>query len=453
MARASHGSQKPSRQAARSRTPYNSDGAPVVNIASVDVRENEDALIAVADITMPDQQGEAWFNLPLGSGTDLEAATDAFFVIGLILAMGSDGVLTMDQPVSRRLHYSNRRAIQDVLLTWHPDRLHAAEVDVPVREQDKAPKLNHSVTCFTGGVDSFDSLINNEDDIEALVYVHGYDISLSRTEIREATSMHLREVSAETGKELIEIETNIRRFLNKAGSWPLVTHGPALASVGHLLSGRFGRLVLPGSHTYADGFVWGSDAMIDHLWSNDRLSVVTDGAGSTRVKKVIGLAHNSVAQRHLRVCWQNTGKYNCGECDKCVRTMVTLSLAGALPRFETFESEIPLDVIRKRKVTNKNNRSFTAENLEYADEVGATKTAAVLRKAINDYDEKMDRKASLGVESPKSTSLDQRVMAIEKRVARVEKREGDTRRELRRLQKMWPIRKWTRYIAGRHATS
>src|SRR5690554_1569011 len=153
---------------------------------------------------MPGHEGEAWYRLPTTAGTDDEAAADAFFIVGLLLAMGTDGALAMDRPVSKRLTY-NTRAIQDILLGWHPNRLTSVQVSVPTRDEDRQPVQQRTITCFTGGVDSFDTLINNNNDVDALLYVHGFDIALSRTDIRTTTSAHLRDVAAMTGKELIEV--------------------------------------------------------------------------------------------------------------------------------------------------------------------------------------------------------------------------------------------------------
>lgn len=443
----------------------------MVNIVDIDVRESDGAIHAVADITVPGRQGEAWYRLPSGAGTDLDGATDAFFIIGLLLAMGTDGVLTMDQPVSRRLLYSSRRAIQGILLNWHGDKLRRAEIDVPAREADPTPDAHRTVTCFTGGADSFDTLINNADDVEALLFVHGFDIPLRRTEIREATSAHLREVAAETGKELIEVETNIRRFLNHAGSWPGLTHGGALSSVGHLLSGRFGRILLPASHTYAEQYPWGTDPMLDHLWSSNRLTVVTDGSASTRVEKIVGLAEDPVAQRHLRVCWQNTGKYNCSSCDKCVRTMITLSIAGVLPEFRTFDSEVPHSLIREKlQVSTEGKRAFARNNIAFAEERGHTEMAAVLRGMLEDRERRIARRAAgksatgtsapakqapakpkQAAAKPKQAAAKLKLPpADEKRLAAYEKRIAAIERQVDRMYRLLPIRTWERFVASRH---
>lgn len=424
----------------------------MVNISSIAIADNDEGVKVSAQINMPAAEGEAWIQLPKGTQTDDEAAADAFFVIGLILAIGSDGVLQMDQPVSSRLIY-NSQAAQDILRSWYPKQLVPARLEVQARPQDKAPLLTKTVSCFTGGVDSFDTLIRNENDIDALVYMHGFDIPLSRTDVREPTSAHLREVAEFTGKQLIEGSTNMRRFLNRAGKWPTLTHGAALSSIGHLLSGQFGRQMIPASHTYSDTFAWGSHPLLDHLWSSNRLSIVHDGAGSTRVDKTKRVAKYPAAKEHLRVCWQNTGKYNCGVCDKCVRTMVALSLSGDLPEFKTFDSEISTDAIRNLKVSGMNSLSFVKENLDFAKEQGATEIEAALQYLVNDFETRKKSKNA----SAEMASLERRIAPLERKLARMETSLKTTKsraiaaeKSVKGLQKLLPIRTWTKISNARH---
>jgi hypothetical protein len=61
------------------------------------------------------------------------------------------------------------------------------------------------------------------------------------------------------------------------------------------------------------------------------------GAEQRRAMKLAALVDEEVVQRHLRVCWENrTATGNCGECEKCVRTMLALSGHRALERFPVF---------------------------------------------------------------------------------------------------------------------
>lgn len=428
----------------------------MVSIRSVAVQENDEGVIVSAQITMPGTEGEAWYQLPAGSKTDEEAAVDAFFAIGLILAIGSDGHLQMDQAASKRLLF-NAQAAQDILRSWYPNQLVPAQLTVPPRPEDKESLLDKTVSCFTGGVDSFDTLVRNEVDIDALVYVHGFDIALSRTDIRDVTSEHLRDVAAITGKELIEVSTNVRRFLNLAGKWPTLTHGAALSSVGHLLSGQFGRQLIPASHTYTDTFPWGSHPLLDHLWSSNRLTTVHDGAGSTRVGKTRRIAEYPAAKKHLRVCWQNTGKYNCGVCDKCVRTMVALSLSGALPQFQTFESEVSLAAIRNLKISGQNSLSFVQENLDFAREQGDTEIEAALQDMVTRYEAQKKSKSTASALTRVEKRLSNLELKNERRITRLETSLKATKtravaaeKSVHKLQRLLPIRTWTRFSNARH---
>lgn len=417
----------------------------MVNIRSLAVEDNDEGVYVSAQIDMPAAEGEAWIQLPSGTKTDTQGAADAFFIIGLILAIGSDGVLEMDQQVSPRLIY-NSQAAQDILRTWYPKQLVPARLEVAAREQDKAPLTDRTVSCFTGGVDSFDTLIRNESSVDALMYIHGFDIPLARTDVREVTSEHLQDIASITGKELIEGSTNIRRFLNRAGKWPTVTHGAALSSIGHLLSGQFGRQLIPASHTYSDTFAWGSHPLLDHLWSSNRLSTVHDGAGSTRVDKTKRVAEYPAAREHLRVCWQNTGKYNCGVCDKCVRTMVALSLTGALPKFKTFDSEITTDAIRNLKISGVNSLSFVQENLDFAREQGAPEIEAALNDLVTAYETRKKAKST----SASVAALERRLTRLETNMKATKTRAVAAEKSVRKLQKLLPIRTWTRISNARH---
>lgn len=431
----------------------------MVAISSISIHPLDTATRVAALISMPDFSGEAWFELPAGFGVDEDGAADCFFVVGTILALGSDGVLTMDSPVSAQLIY-NSLSVQQVLASWHPDKLGLAVVDVPRRNVDKPLVQDQTISCFTGGLDSFDTLLRNFDDIDSLLYVHGFDIGLAKTEIRNATSRHLKEVAAETGKDLIEVATNIRQFLNRAGSWPVITHGAALSAVGHLTSSSYGRLLIPSSHTYSDSYAWGSHPLVDHLWSSFRLIVAHDGAGSSRVQKTRDVASSPVAQAHLRVCWQNTGKYNCGVCDKCLRTMTALSLTGVLESFHTFPSELPLDKIAKLKVSGRSGRSFVVENLQYAEQQGATEIARILRSSIDDFDSrKRSKKRTSTV--PATAEMGTRLAALENQVASMHRKnaavESQQQRRLKALEskthameEYWPIRFWGKFARWRH---
>jgi hypothetical protein len=204
--------------------------------------------------------------------------------------------------------------------------------------------------CFTGGVDSFFSLLGDQHQPTHLLYVVGFDVGLDDTRrIAEVTEL-VRTGAAARGLQAAIVLTDLREHPRFASiSWEH-THGAALAAVGHLLSGTIGTLVIPPSYA-ADRLVpWGSRPDLDPGWSvPGRLQVEHGDAAGRRLDRVRAIAHDPLVHRHLRVCWQNVGTdLNCGRCEKCVRTMAMLAGTGELDRCETFPGRADLpDRIRQ----------------------------------------------------------------------------------------------------------
>ena len=59
------------------------------------------------------------------------------------------------------------------------------------------------------------------------------------------------------------------------------------------------------------------------------VDLTPDGLDTRRIDKTITIAGWPLAMTNLRVCWENRrGALNCGDCEKCLRTLVGLRLAG-----------------------------------------------------------------------------------------------------------------------------
>jgi hypothetical protein len=215
-----------------------------------------------------------------------------------------------------------------------------------VEEPDRRPRAGRTAAFFTGGVDSFDTLLFEGGRLDALVYVHGFDVKLSDVGLRERVSKSLAQVAQAAGKELVEVETNLREFLDGLGlSWKWA-HGSGLVAVAHLLTGEFGRILISSTQSLEAPDPWGSHPETDPLWSSGRMQIEHVGAERTREQKVEAIAVMELARRHLRVCYENrNGAYNCGRCEKCVRTMVALEVMGVLDSFRTMPGPL-----RKRRL-------------------------------------------------------------------------------------------------------
>jgi len=295
----------------------------------------------------------------------LDANTSTFLAAALLpcMALGLD--CRVDGVVSARLLQSVE-GIQDIFCGWDPS-FHKIRVSATDGASSSTVSYNvaerGTASFFSGGIDSAYTLSEHRNEIDNLILIHGFDVDLDDLALRKQVSDKLHEFASETGKTLLEVETNVGAFLRRHVGWSF-GHGPALATVGHLFAPRLKRIFIPATHTEADDVPWGSHPRIDPLWSSEALEFVHDGSDVTRVQKTEVVAAWPAAMDCLRVCWKNTGGvYNCGRCEKCLRTMVTLQMLGALEPQSVFDEPLDLDRVASLRLVDDNSRAFANEIL------------------------------------------------------------------------------------------
>jgi hypothetical protein len=310
----------------------------------------------------------ATYNSPDGA---LEGNPDAGFAAALPIAMATALSLDVPDGVSRRLLDASG-AIQQMLAAWDP-----ALLPVEVRARDggappvAAATARGTAAFFTGGVDSFYTVLTRREELDALVYVHGFDLPLEDEHKRELVSASIQGVAGELGLPLIEIETDLRSVSDDVCGWELIYTSAALASVGHLLASRFDRILIPATHSHRDLHPIGTHPLLDPLYSSERLRF--EHVDSVRrVDKLAYLVESELAMSALRVCFQpDVQALNCGECPKCVRTMVGLRVIGALGRCSTLPGEFSLREMAKGKVRSRQSLTYVRESLEAVEARGA----------------------------------------------------------------------------------
>lgn len=262
------------------------------------------------------------------------------------------------------LFAENLHTIQNIYSKWY-DKAEPISINAELLTSNDASDVEEgrTATFFTGGVDSFYTLLKHKEKIDTLVYVHGFDVDLEDEKLRQQVSDMVQEVGNELEKEVIEIETSLRSFSNDFASWGRY-HGGALAAVGHALRESISTVFVPSTHTYADLFPWGSHPLLDPLWGTRSNTFIHDGCESSRAEKCKEISKYDVALENLRTCFRNPGSsYNCGECNKCMRTKVNLYSVGKLSECKTFESKIDLNELHNTYIQDDNSRAFVRENL------------------------------------------------------------------------------------------
>lgn len=355
-------------------------------ISRVLITKDGDWSKASADISIDGKTINIWFRVK-GQDIKKEHADDALLAATLLPAMRFSEVLEFSEDCSERLLQSID-TIQDIFLSWYgSDGFNRVAVNVKPRKKNvKIGSKRGVASCFTGGVDSFHSFIKHRDEVTHLLYTDGLDIPLEAEGFLEMVKDKLKMVSKTLGKQYLEVQSNIRELSDLAGDWAYQMNGSAIASIGLCLGSSIERLYIPSTHTYAKLDARGTHALLDPLWSTEYLEIVHDGAEATRIEKVEVVANDKTALENLRVCWQSRDSYNCGVCEKCIRTMLHLDVVGKLNSAVTFKNRNTISFEKDFSVTKDGQYAYALETIEEANKRGRSDLVTLVTKAANDYE-------------------------------------------------------------------
>ena len=296
------------------------------------------------------------------------------FAAALLLPSMKQGEdLVIEGSISAQL-YQGMHAIMQEVLTWDIG-LQPIKIEVATLVADP-PRPQRSASFFSGGVDSFYTYLKHttdpieKDRIDSFLLVNGFDINQHNTQLWDRTLENIKSIAEADKVELIVVRSNIQGLVEPVLLWDY-THGGCLAAVGLFLRGAFHQIYIPSTHSVAEQIPWGSNLALDGHWSTEGTTFIHDGTEATRIEKVISqIARSPLALEHLRVCFANErGAYNCGKCDKCLRTMINLYVAGALEKSSTFPHHIDPDLVAAiPTIPGEHGGIFHTENLRALQE-------------------------------------------------------------------------------------
>lgn len=315
------------------------------------------------------EQLEIWFEVPRDLEGQLSETANPWIVAMLPYALSNGETIVSDIPADPEL-LENLKGLVAVWREWYP-RFAQPRIVVPVAPVDSVTTPGtKSAAFFSGGIDSWFTALRHAPELESaavgrvdeLIAVHGFDIPVEShdefVKLHETLSLGAKAL----GRDLIVVRTNLRKSGSLwAKGWGWLTNAAGLATVALILEKRYRKVLIASSYPYGGLFPWGSHPMTDVLFSTCSLSVKNDGASYKRAEKTELVARHKLALSNLHVCYKNRSASNCGECAKCIRTMATLELVGALRGSNAFPIEFQPESLARMYIEDRHEADFIKE--------------------------------------------------------------------------------------------
>lgn len=234
---------------------------------------------------------------------------------------------------------------------------------------------NRTAAFFSGGADSFDTLIAHAEEHPTLVTLLGSDVKLSDTKGWELVSKHAFETAKQFQCENLFIASSFRLFLNEGalsavvmplandGWWHGFQHGIGIIShaAPYVYLHKLKNIYIASSFTEKYKFTCASDPTIDNYLHMGKCATIHDGYEFSRqdkIRRICDYSRQTGTPIQLRVCWESSGGKNCCACEKCYRTICGILAEGESPTKFGFPNYSP-DLLEKIR------RDFQKPNFIY----------------------------------------------------------------------------------------
>ena len=300
---------------------------------------------------------EVFFETTVEFGEDLAINPNAWLLACTLPAMRyGEERIAIDAPISPEIKDGLVNSMK-CLIDWHGGERKVISIEAPMETKVSfADKPERAGALFSGGIDALamvrDNHLNFTEDhpryIKDGILVYGvlegeneYDPSFQNV-VDAVTAM-----AEDAGIKLIQVYTNAYAHFRDLdldfSFWRFEYHGSFLAAIAHAFAPRLSYASIASTYDFANLEPWGSHPLLDPLYSTTYLKVRHENAALSRLEKTQLVGEWDVALKHLRVCNEkesySQGNYNCGQCEKCVRTMTAFLSLGLLDQITTFKEK------------------------------------------------------------------------------------------------------------------
>lgn len=310
------------------------------------ITENGDNASLCADIKYEDGSTKTmYFEVDKKYRSFLCTETIDAFVIGLLYYCICNGYNIKSKAyMNSQLYYQINTYVLPVLQQIDNNEYHMIDIDIPYKKVyfEDAKGVGSSVS---GGVDSFYTIVKHADHkMEEYKLTHLVLANLfNKYESEESNRRRYynlvkvnKKISDELGLELVSIYTNHHDFMYNhfisLYSFRICSYAYALQKLFRTYYVSAGVMIKDTNFFNIDSDDY--DIFNLSMANTDTLHFYSSGGEALRTEKLSMISKSDVVRKNLHVCTFYDDK-NCSECNKCLRTMLSLDIIGKLSEFET----------------------------------------------------------------------------------------------------------------------
>lgn len=256
---------------------------------------------------------------------------DGFIITLLLYAMEKGEDIISKQDISEKLYYQITNFLIPTV-SKYIDIYSSVKIEANLSNEVLESK-GLVGAGFTGGADSFYTLLNNKDkktvdyNVNCLTCFNvggngSYGGEKARKLFRERVE-RIEKFAKEYNYEFLYVDSNINEFLNMLN---IATHSFRQMAVPLIFQKMFKTYYYSSGYSFNEFTIKENAAHYDllnvHCFSNENVNFYSSGGENTRLEKIKVISNYEETYKHLNVCTA-TGE-NCSKCEKCIRTMLVL---------------------------------------------------------------------------------------------------------------------------------
>lgn len=334
-------------------------------------------------------------------GSSLDLNPNAFVVGCLLPAMRlGEKRFALEGEICSSLR-ENLDTVMGIMEFWSQGQMKPIPIEADLAEgplyENKPPR---AAMFMSGGMDSLASLCKNRLNfsphhpayVKDCLILHGFDIGGviergPKYHVFERARQRLAPVAEEAGVELIPVYTNLRHLFDEREFWLNRYYSAVLSAAAHAFAPRFDLVYIASGLDFPKLSPCGSHPLLDPEYSSYDLRLKHAHTELSRLEKIRLVAAWDTALQNFRVCLANKpDQYNCGVCEKCIRTMTGLLAAGALHRTRCFEADdVTPQILESVNIKDHHRAEFYHELLPALEKMGRLDLVEAIKR-LTGYD-------------------------------------------------------------------